>query len=530
MVFEAAPYRFPHRSLGDVVRSDGPFRPDQAAAVGRQVLAALRQAYAVGVLHRDVKPASVLLGAGNRVMLADFGLATADFSPALTTPQALTGSQRYMAPERARGEPAAPAADLWSLGAVLYAAVEGRAPFDRESAPAVLAAVMAGHPDPPQHAGPLWPVISGLLRTDPQARPDPDGVDWLLQRVAGEPSAARLAAPSGTTLEPASAATTSGRDPGMRQAGLPVPAATPRPRVAARDEAGAGDRAVGGNEAVRGDTGSPVGFVPGFGPRDRRAAAAQRRPRDSPRRWRITIASGGTVAAAGVAAIALAIWPGPGRTSGHSLAVAPAHRVSAPARPSAGPGRRETAAVQNASGAHQGVRPGPAVPRPVRPVPAAGAGYRGGALPAGFSWYRDPTGFSIGVPDHWQVAHQGHLVYLRDPRGSRFLIVDQTSHPKPSPLADWRQQEAARMGSYPGYHRIRLRAVRYAQARRAADWEFTYYDNGQLTRVLNRNILASAHHAYALYWSTPARAWRASYRYFRAFAATFRPAPASQRG
>jgi hypothetical protein len=104
-----------------------------------------------------------------------------------------------------------------------------------------------------------------------------------------------------------------------------------------------------------------------------------------------------------------------------------------------------------------------------------------------------------------------------------FLIIDQTSHPRPSPLADWRQQEAARVTSYPGYHRIRLQAVHYPQAQRAADWEFTYDDNGQLTHVLNRNILASAHHAYALYWSTPARAWRAGYHYFQVFARTFRP-------
>jgi hypothetical protein len=169
------------------------------------------------------------------------------------------------------------------------------------------------------------------------------------------------------------------------------------------------------------------------------------------------------------------------------------------------------------------VPPGAAVPEPVRPVPPAPQRTRSGAVPAGFVRYRDPTGFSIGVPGNWRVSHQGHLVYIQDPNGGRFLIIDQTSHPRPSPLADWRQQEAARISSYPGYHRIRLQAVHYPQAERAADWEFTYDDNGQPTHVLNRNILASAHQAYALYWSTPARAWRASYHYFRAFASTFHP-------
>ena len=105
MVFDAAPYRFPYSSLSDLVRVYGPLRPAQAAGVGWHVLAAIRQAHAVGVLHRDVKPGSILLGPGNRVVLTDFGMVTADGSPALTTPEPLIGSPRYMAPERARGEP-----------------------------------------------------------------------------------------------------------------------------------------------------------------------------------------------------------------------------------------------------------------------------------------------------------------------------------------------------------------------------------------------------------------------------------------
>ena len=92
-------------------------------------------------------------------------------------------------------------------------------------------------------------------------------------------------------------------------------------------------------------------------------------------------------------------------------------------------------------------------------------------------------------------------------------------------LADWRQQAAARQGSYPGYHLILLREVRYTQAEKAADWEFTYDRNGVMVQVLNRNILANARHAYALYWSTPVSDWNAYYHFFQVFAATFRPAP-----
>ena len=128
------------------------------------------------------------------------------------------------------------------------------------------------------------------------------------------------------------------------------------------------------------------------------------------------------------------------------------------------------------------------------------------------------------MPANWQVSHQGHLVYIQGPNSGRFLIIDQTAHPRPDPLADWRQQEAARIGTYPGYRRIRLQAVHYPQAERAADWEFTYYQSGRLIHVLNLNILATPQHAYALYWSTPASDWNASFHLFRTFAATFRPA------
>jgi eukaryotic-like serine/threonine-protein kinase len=247
LVLQAAPYRFPHRSLTDVVRTDGPLRPEQAAHVGWQVAAAIGQAHAAGVLHRDITPDSILLGAGNRVLLAGFGLVTADDGVALAAPEALTGSPFYMAPERARGEPATPWADLWSLGAALYAAVEGRVPFDRGETAAVLTAVIGGPPDPPRRSGPLWPVISGLLRKDPGARPDAAGVEWLLRRVAGR---------QGPALPPPPA----GAPPPGTPAVPPPPGGPAKPSPAPPPGAG--------------DTGSAADFIPGFGPRDPAAAAA----------------------------------------------------------------------------------------------------------------------------------------------------------------------------------------------------------------------------------------------------------------
>ena len=145
-------------------------------------------------------------------------------------------------------------------------------------------------------------------------------------------------------------------------------------------------------------------------------------------------------------------------------------------------------------------------------------------IPAGYHEFRNSTGFSIAVPDGWRVSHQGHYVYLLPPSGAEFLLIDQSDHPRPDPLRDWQQQEANRESSYPGYHRIRLQAVRYAQAEKAADWEFTYYHQGVLTHVLNRNVLANSRHAYALYWSAPESQWAQGWHLFKVMEETFRPA------
>src|SRR5689334_2838287 len=173
----------PFRSLRDVVAEDGPLSPPEAAQVGLSVLAALRAVHGAGVVHRDVKPANILLGPGGRVVLVDFGIAKAADSPALTASGILLGSPSYLAPERARGGRAGTAADLWALGVSLYAAVEGRPPFERDSMIASLTAVVADEPEPAPHAGPLWPVIEGLLRKDPADRLDAAGAERLLRRI-----------------------------------------------------------------------------------------------------------------------------------------------------------------------------------------------------------------------------------------------------------------------------------------------------------------------------------------------------------
>ena len=179
----------PPWSLQDLIEQRGPLGPARTAEVGLGVLAALRAAHAEGIVHRDVKPANVVL-APDRVVLTDFGIAQVSGPSALTAADVLMGSPSYIAPERARGGQPGPQEDLWALGALLYAAVEGRAPFDRDgNAAASLSAALTDEPVPVARAGPLlWPVISGLLRKDPAWRLGEAQAEWMLRRAADEPA------------------------------------------------------------------------------------------------------------------------------------------------------------------------------------------------------------------------------------------------------------------------------------------------------------------------------------------------------
>jgi serine/threonine protein kinase len=178
----------PYRSLLDVIQDEGPLAPVEAAKVGRQILAALRAAHSEGIVHRDVKPANILIGPGNRVVLTDFGIAWAADSPAVTTAGVLLGSPSYIAPERARGGHSGAPGDLWGLGASLYTAVEGHPPFERANVLASITAVVTDELAPATHAGPLWPVLSGLLRKDPDQRLDAAETERMLRVVSSAPA------------------------------------------------------------------------------------------------------------------------------------------------------------------------------------------------------------------------------------------------------------------------------------------------------------------------------------------------------
>ena len=144
------------RSLDQVLAVEGPLSPRQTAEIGRQMLSALSVAHSAGVLHRDVKPSNVLLGQDGRAVLTDFGIATFQGDPKLTQTGMVMGSPGFTAPERIRGGDATPASDLWSLGATLYAAVEGHGPYEsRGGAITTMSAIINEDAPIAPHAGRL---------------------------------------------------------------------------------------------------------------------------------------------------------------------------------------------------------------------------------------------------------------------------------------------------------------------------------------------------------------------------------------
>ncbi|MGW5656417.1 serine/threonine-protein kinase [Streptomyces humi] len=179
------------KSLAEVIREDGLLDPKRAAEVGLAILDVLRSAHREGILHRDVKPSNVLISEHDgRVVLTDFGIAQVEGDPSITSTGMLVGAPSYISPERARGHKPGPAADLWSLGGLLYAAVEGAPPYDKGSAIATLTAVMTEQLEEPKNAGPLKDVIYGLLTKDPAQRLDDAGARAMLNAVINMPEEA----------------------------------------------------------------------------------------------------------------------------------------------------------------------------------------------------------------------------------------------------------------------------------------------------------------------------------------------------
>ena len=462
-------------SLNRLVTEDGPLGVRRTAEIGAAVLSVLRTSHAAGILHRDVKPSNVLLCDDGRVLLTDFGLAVhADNGRELadTMPAGIEGSPAYLPPERVDGQPSVEASDLWALGATLYMAVEGFSPFLRSHTLASMMAVLLGDYARPVRAGPLTPVIEGLLRQRPEDRLTAEATADLLRDVVGslpEPGITRATPPKEARILTLHALTSRAavrrRVPwALRGAWVSRDASRRRtvrgPRVPWTLRHGSGGAPPCGSRRAR--------WRP-HGPWTPRALAARSRERFGGRRLR----PGAVISVAVLAGLAA----GAGTWAARWTAV----------------GKSDAVALR----------------------PAAG-------VTAKTAKYRESGAYSVRVPTGWQAERSGYVMTWKDAGSGRGLRIAPAAG---DPLTGLRAEEhsAVREHRYPGYHRLRLEPVPEMIAG-AAEWEFTWRDDGRGGGEDGvRHVLCSRAAGYQFCFYSPDRDWTPGQRLYDRVLKSFRP-------
>ncbi|WP_299532412.1 serine/threonine-protein kinase [uncultured Streptomyces sp.] len=565
------------KSLAEVIREDGTLEPRRAAEVGLAILDVLRSAHREGILHRDVKPSNVLISDDGRVVLTDFGIAQVEGDPSVTSTGMLVGAPSYISPERARGHKPGPPADLWSLGGLLYASVEGTPPYDKGSAIATLTAVMTEPLDPPKNAGPLKDVIYGLLERDPERRLDDAGARALLKAIVDAPDepvrppadATRVmalpadpGAPSGSAVTGTADSGDSARDRlrgALRSArGAKAVAAG---GVSAAGSAAAADAPSGGSGATTGAAGTPAGSRasarPGAGatgataatggsaagkPAAASASVPSQRPGPSgpanrasltdvvPRRT-LAIIAGVIVLAVLGTVLALTLGDDDPKGGGGSAAGASASAGANPGDDASGKGGEQTqgqgdgkadASVSPSTDASASPSPSPSEKEEKEPADTLPAGYTGVADDRFHFTMAMPSGFSrTGIAG----SNSGGIYNTREGAFPR-VQIDYNSSPKDDAAAAWTAAVAGTRAASNGYQHIGVKKVSYNGYPTVADWEFRRNQNGERVRVLNRGFKVDATHGYSIMVTCKDSEWDGDEcRTLRETAfATFRPA------
>jgi serine/threonine protein kinase len=356
------------QSLDQLLAASGPLSPRRAAKMARQLLSALSVAHAAGVMHRDVKPSNVLLGSDDRAVLTDFGIATFQGDSKLTQTGMVMGSPGFTAPERIRGEDASAASDLWSLGATLFAAVEGHGPFEkRGGAITTMSAIInEDAPDAPD-AGALGPVIAALLRREPADRPDASAAARMITDVLPLLPDRTPASPTGYEATVLSASPRPA-PPGWAQPG-PVPPRLPEPGGNPLDFAPA-------EQTIAKD--SPAAGTDPLAPAAQTAPTTPQPVQGDPSRYPPPGSSWGQGAGAGYSSGAAGSAARPeGPPPDFSSWYDPAPRTGATAEPGSGSAWSGSAssASQPGSGAAYQPQPAPWSGSAPGPAPWSGAGY-----------------------------------------------------------------------------------------------------------------------------------------------------------
>jgi eukaryotic-like serine/threonine-protein kinase len=528
------------QSLDQVLATSGPLSPRRAAEMGRQLLSALSVAHAAGVMHRDVKPSNVLLARDDRAVLTDFGIATFQGDPKLTQTGMVMGSPGFTAPERIRGEDASPASDLWSLGATLYAAVEGHGPFEqRGGAITTMSAIINEDAPTAPTAGALAPVIAALLRRKPAERPAAGTAARMISDVLPLLPTRTEPGPPGYEATALSAASQPGPS---RLADQPLAG----DQLGSRE--GAADAPPGG-EPLPSQT-APTAPQPVLGEASRYGQPAQHH-RDSPSQSAVPPPD-------------FSSWYDPAPRSGSSqpwsgvasrAGASPASRPAAPAAPSGGRGRRRRGAwwkvalvalalLGAAAGAATivllkigGSGTGSASLAPASTAPQIVDAINEpvtGALPAGWRSYSQPpsgaekAGFRLAAPADWASSVSGDQTYLRDPSVNANILIDLTPHTYPNDMlreAVFIKDQAVSEDRFPGYAPLGLAAITI-RGTPGSYWKFTWIDQGVEQEVIDLLFVlptSSGRQSYALYMTAPASMWNQMRPTFDEEVETFSP-------
>ncbi|WFB08921.1 protein kinase [Streptomyces sp. LX-29] len=465
----------PGSTMADLLKGGQTIPAAEAARIGLAMVSALRAAHAAGVLHRDVKPGNVLLGADKRVVLTDFGIAMATGTSTLTKTGEVVGSIDYIAPERVRGRKPGPASDLWALGATLYQALEGRPPFRRDTAMETAYAIAVDPVDPTRNAGPLTSLVEALLDKDPDRRPSADAVERMLRVPLSD---------TDTTLFPAVSLT---RPTAVQPAAKPVrEPATPEPPKApparnepawAREPARAPEPEP---EPVR-DEPAPAPEPP-RAPEPARTTATTRTP--EPSRTTVTTPaseipySGGTSRRAGIRTFLSVVAAG----------VVGAAVVTGIYLASGGDGGGTKAEGKNETKSPTPVKTKHTAP----PVPEGYVLNRVGEL-----------GLSVPVPKGWTLdSMSGRAVNFVDPTGEASLRINVLDFASTDPVEHFKEVEKDLRAKYSWYERKRLQETKFRN-QPAAIWEMEFQGDTRRISAIDLGWGRVGEKEYALYLSAP---------------------------
>jgi serine/threonine protein kinase len=447
-------------TLEELVARHGPLPVRRVAQLGLALLDALEAAHAAGLVHLDLRPATVLLTADGHPRLAGVGLATLRGQLRVASEGATTA---FLAPEQVRGDPPGPATDLWALGAVLAFTVEGEVPFAADTSDATAAAILHSPPRPPERAGPLAPPLAALLTKPAGGRPS-------------IPEARRLLEPLAGNVRPDGGSGSGSADPSVP--GVPAPgAARPPPWGPGPPE---GERSWW-RELVPDGVHSPARLL-----RTVRGSV-------DPMAQRVLLIAGGSVLLALVSfAVVVAMIRDP-------LGLRP-----------------QAVASTVAAVAPTTLPPTTLPPTTFAPTTTAAA-----VVPPGWPVYTDPaTGYRVAVPPGWEVASDGPRTELRDRSSPTFLRIDWQQDPPADPVTLEQQASQAHAGERGGYSQARLEPAQF-KGLPAALLEFTYQD-GETWHGSELGVRSPRHHiAMAIYARD--RDWGSGWALFEAFKASFVP-------